>query len=890
MALGRADIKRLSLSSEIFTNWMARKLGPMSLRVGTKYLGSSRANATARHLEFIFRTNDKAIVELTDVNMRVWVNDALITRLAVSSAVTNGNFDANIASWTDDDEVGGTSAWVTGGYLGLTGNGTAAAILTQQITVAAGDQNVEHALKIVIQRGPVIFRVGSTSGDDDYVTETTLDTGTHSLAFTPAGNFFIQFLNRLKRQVLVDSCNVEAAGVMTITSPFAEADLGLIRYRQSGDIIFIASGKTTDTIGYQQRKIERRATRSWSMVTYYSDDGPFDFTNDTPITIAASALSGNVTLTASKKLFRSSQVGALFRLTSSGQTVTTQVTAQNVFTNAIRVTGVGSGRVFTVTIDKDSVGGPFACTFTMQRSLESDVGPWTDVQQWTADATGTYDDTLTNQIAWYRLGVKTGDFTAGGTHQVTLTYTVGSITGVTRITAYTNNTTVSAEVLTELGGTTATDNWAESEWSSRRGYPTAVDFHEGRLWFAGKNGVWGSGSDNFYSFNDDQEGDSTPINRTIGSGPVDNVNWILSLSRLVLGADGSEIVCKSSSLDEILTPSNFNPRATSTQGSYTVGAVKVDKRGVFVTRGGVQVYEVAIEEDDYEYGSGDLTALIPEIGKPGIIRIAVQRQPDTRIHFVRSDGKVAILLIDKIEKVLCWLLYETDGTVEDVVITPGATGDGEDAVYYSVKRTIDSVTKRYLEKWALQSNCVGGTLNHQADCYYQYSGVATTTITGLGHLEAKSVVVWANGKDLGTYTVTGGQITGLTESVTAAIVGLTYVAQWKSTKLAHASIYGAEYGSTLTQKKNIGHLGAILADTHYQGLKYGRDFNNLDNLPLMMKGTPIAADTIHSTYDEAMFVFDGEWNTDSRICLLAQAPRPCTVLAIVFPVESHARI
>jgi len=807
----------------------------------------------------------------------------LIPRPAVTSAVANGNFDANVTSWTDNDESGGTSAWVTGGYLGLTGNGTAAAIRTQEVTTV--ETGTEHALKIVIQLGPVIFRVGSTSGDDDYVTETTLDTGTHSLAFTPTGNFFVQFLNRLKRQVLVDSCNVEAAGVMTVTSPYAVADLGLIRYTQSADIIFLACSKTTDTIGYQQYKIERRATRSWSLVKYYADDGPFDFTNDGPITIAASALSGNITLTASKKLFRASQVGALFRLTSSGQTVTATVTAENTFTGAIRVTGTGSGRVFTVTIDKDSVGGPFACTFTLQRSLESDAGPWTNVQQWTADVTATYDDTLTNQIAWYRLGVKTGDFTAGGTHQVTLTYTVGSIDGVARITGYTSNTVVSAEVLTEFGGTAATDNWAESEWSARKGFPTSVSLHEGRLWFSGKGSVWGSGSDNFYQFDDEIEGDAAPINRSIGSGPVDNVNWILSLSRLVLGADGSEIVCKSSNDDNVLTAANFNPKSTSTQGSFTVGAIKVDKRGIYVTRGGVQVYEVAIEEDDYEYGSGDLTALIPEIGKPSIIRIAVQRQPDTRIHFVRSDGKVAILLIDKIEKVLCWFLFETDGTVEDVVILPGATGDGEDAVYYSINRTINSVTKRYLEKWALESNCVGATLNHQADSYLQYSGVATTTITGLGHLEAKSVVVWANGKDLGTYIVTGGQITGITESVTSAIIGLTYTAQWKSAKLSQTS----EDGTTMTHKKTIGHIGVILKDTHYQGLKYGRDFSHLDNLPLMKNGAAIAADTIHSSFDDEPFEFDGEWSTDHRICLQAQAPRPCTVLAITFPVEVHAK-
>ena len=443
----------------------------------------------------------------------------------------------------------------------------------------------------------------------------------------------------------------------------------------------------------------------------------------------------------------------------------------------------------------------------------------------------------------------------------------------------------SYQLIQDFGGTAATDNWAEGEWSSKKGFPSAVTFHEGRLWFFGKNGVFGSGSDNFYQFDDEIEGDSAPINRTIGSGPVDNVSWGLSLSRLVFGTDGSEIVGKSSNDDNILTPANFNPKATSTQGSYVVPAVKIDKRGVFVTRSGVQVYEVAIEEDDYEYGSGDLTALYPEIGKPGIVRIAVQRQPDTRVHFVRSDGKVALLVIDKLEKVLAWMLIETDGTIEDVVVLPADTGTGEDNVYYSVNRTINGSTVRYLEKWALEANCIGGTLNHQADSYYQYSGAATTTITGLTHLEAESVVVWANGKDLGSYTVSGGQITGLSESVTSAIVGLTYTAQWESAKLARSG----EAGTTMTHKKKVEHIGVVLANTHHKGLRYGKDFNSLDDLPQTKDGANVAADTVYSAYDEEPFTFGGSWDSDSRVCLQAQAPKPCTVLAITLPVETHAK-
>src|SRR5882672_4246086 len=280
LALARADIKRLAMAAETQTNWVTRVLGSMMLRPGWGYLGSSYADSKAFSLPFIFSVNDKATLEITNVRLRVWISDALVTRVAVATVVTNGTFDTNLTNWTNADEVGATSAWQTGGYMGLTGDGTAFAIRRQQLAVAAGDQNKEHALKIVINRGPVVLRVGSVSAGDEYINETTLGTGNHSLAFTPTGvSVWVEFKSRLERIVLVDECSIEAAGVMVVTAPWLEADITKIRSDQSGDILFIACD------GYQQYKIERRATRSWSVVIYQPEDGPFRTENITTTTL-----------------------------------------------------------------------------------------------------------------------------------------------------------------------------------------------------------------------------------------------------------------------------------------------------------------------------------------------------------------------------------------------------------------------------------------------------------------------------------------------------------------------------------------------------------------------------------------------------------------------------
>ena len=889
LGLARADIKRLAMAAETQTNWVSRVLGSMMIRPGLGYIGASASNAFARYIPFEFSASDKAQLELTASLLRVRVSDALITRGSVSSAVANGTFTSNLTSWTDNDESGGTSAWVTGGYMGLTGNGTAAAIRDQTVTVAAGDQGDEHALRIIIQRGPVILRVGSTAGGDEYITETELATGTHSLAFTPTGDFRIRFMSRLKRQVLVDSVAVEASGVMTLPTPWIEADLRKIRYDQSGDIIFCACA------GYTQRKIERRATRSWSVVQYLPTDGPFRTENVGPITIASNALSGNVTLTASAALFKSTMApstnnaGALLSITSDGQRVESlNVAAQNTFTSAIRVTGVDSSRVFSIIIVDLSATGS---TATLQRSLESDAGPWEDVTTYTTDQTITFDDGLDNQIAWYRLGIKTGGYVAG-TIDFTLDYALGSITGTVRITAYASATSVSAEVITDLGDTAATDIWAEGVWSDRRGWPSAVAFAEGRLCWAGKDQFLGSISDAFDGFDPEFEGDAGPIQRSIGPGPVDTIQWMLALGRLILGGEAAEISCRSSSLDEPLTPTNFNPKKASTQGSANVQAADVDDRGIFVDRSGSKVYELAFGNETLDYASTHLSALVPDIGLPQIVALGVQRRPDTRIHFVRSDGTAALLTYDKVEQVLCWSEVETDGTIEDVCVLGAAAGDEEDAVYYSVKRTINAATVRYLEKWALESQCRGATLCRLADSFVTYTGAATATITA-AHLAGENVVVWADGDDVGTsstgtqtYTLNGSGQATLAAAVTNYVVGLPYSASYKSSKLVELM---QTAGGSLTDTQLLKGLALILADVHAQGLKYGNTLteSEMNNLPLTKDGTNVDVDAVHTDYVTEKITMPGGWSVDARLCLLAKAPRPVTVLAALAELEHH---
>ena len=870
LALARVDQKRVAISADTMTNFIPRVLGPMSLRPGWKYLDNSKSNLQAKYIPFIFSSTDTALIECTPTVMRVFVNDALISRPAVTTAVTNGSFTANIVGWTDNSDAGGAIAW-DNGALKITGNGTAFGIADQQVTTV--ETGTEHALRISVTRGPVICRIGSTSGGDEYITETTLGTGWHSLSFTPTGDFHIRFQSSLKRLIYVDSCTVESSGDVELATPWTATELSLLRWDQSGDVLFVACE------GFQQRRIERRSTRSWSIVLYQPEDGPFRTENTGPITLTPTNISGNTTLTASKALFKSTNVGSLYRVDSTGQLVTKNATQLNDATDPVKISGITSDRIFTIQL----VGNTWAgSTVTLQRSLNDpdDGATWAAVvgKTWTSDTTETFDDGLDNQEVWYRVIVT--NYVGVDDIDMTLLVNSGTIPGVCRVTGYTSETVVSVEVIEDFGNTTATDVWSESVWSDRRGWPSSVAFHEGRLWWAGKDKIIGSISDAYDSFDPDFEGDAGPINRSIGSGPVDTINWALSLQRLLLGGDGAEHSVRSSSFDEPITPTDFMLRQASSQGSGSVPGVKVDQRGVYVDKSGNRVYELMFG-NDIDYDSNDLTIFVPEMGSPGLVRLAVARKPDTRLHLLRSDGTGMLGVYDKAEDVLAWVDIETDGQIEDVVILPGTE---EDIVYYSVRRVINGATVRCLERWAKETDCRGGTNNYLADSYYQYSGVSTTSITGLSHLIKEQVVVWADGADVGTnddytqiYTVSNAGTITLATAASNVIVGLPYTGQFKSAKLgSQNSILMA-----LNIHKNIKQLGLTLGWVHPKGLRFGPDFTNLDDMPEIEEGTAIDQDTIRETYTEHEVIFPGGWESDARLCLQAQAPRPVTVMAAV---------
>jgi hypothetical protein len=908
IGLARLDIERYSFSAALQRNFIPRVLGSMMLRPGLQFIDSMNEDLNlVRQMPFIFEEDDTALLEFgVGSYLRIRIDDVLLTRPSVASTIANPNFvDANDTSpptsWTIDDDAN-CDSFILNNALHLRGSGEGSARTYQTITVAGPDQSVEHGLQIAVDRGPVRLRVGSTVQGDDLISDTILADGVHELAITPLGDFTVELSHDGDFNAVVNSCNI-STGIVNLTTGWStEEQIRAVRWDQSGDRIYCAVD------GLSQKVIERRfGGRSWSIVEHTVSDGPFRTQNVSSVALAVNKISGDydvggggstgfATLTAtpsSTSLFKTEHQGgvfgpgAIFRVASAGQVVTNNIGASgtDVSTDPIRVVGKESARTFGVIIE-----GTFVAIATLQFAFDEN-GPWNDQgTTYNAPVSTNFDDGQDDQIIFYRLTAKDVDYTSGSM-TMTLNYTGGSIQGIARVFQTVSPTVARVAILKSFGSIDASKDWWEGEWSARRIYPNAIVLHEGRLGWGGNDRVWMSVSDDFESHDDNVEGDSGPISRTIGSGAIRVINWMISMARMMMGTsensaniaaqrmDGNNpLSARSTNFEEPLTPFNFNIKTTNS-------------RGVFVDRTRQRIYEIVYDIDIQDFKSVDLSIFAPDFNVVGITQIAVQMKPDVRIHCVRTDGTVGVLIYDRAENVMAWVDVELGGPgnweVEDVAVLPGVV---EDQVYYTVK-AFDGVDgeERYLLKWSLESEAIGGLNNYMSDAWFQYDGVPIDTLTGVDHLTGHTVTVWADGNYVGDATVsefgTPGEV-DLSQfdgsPFSNVIVGLQYQAQFKSTKLASLQ------GIGLLEYKRVNKLGFIAENLHHLGLKYGPSFDSdeLYDLPQVEKGQVIADGFIWDEYHEEDFPFGGEWEEDSRICLQAESPKPCTVLAAIAVFQS----
>lgn len=151
--------------------------------------------------------------------------------------------------------------------------------------------------------------------------------------------------------------------IYEIPSPYAEADLSGLNFRQSADLLYIFHPD------YQTRKLTRTGHTSWIMEEVVWFNGPYLDQNITTTTLTPSAATGTITITASAVTgindgqgFLSTDVGRLVRISNPVSGTNWGFAQISVVTNTTTVTAVVKRDFNTTSASADWILGAWSGT------------------------------------------------------------------------------------------------------------------------------------------------------------------------------------------------------------------------------------------------------------------------------------------------------------------------------------------------------------------------------------------------------------------------------------------------------------------------------------------------------------------------------------------------
>jgi len=274
-----------------------------------------------------------------------------------------------------------------------------------------------------------------------------------------------------------------------------------------------------------------------------------------------------------------------------------------------------------------------------------------------------------------------------------------SLQGYFQITAVSSDTIAFATVKAPLSVAGTSSTFAEGAWSSLRGYPARVQFHEGRLYWARTDaepqGVWGSHTFIYDQYALDDSVADEGINIKLSSNQSNEINWLASGNSLLAGTYGGAFVINGGA-ETGITPTNISAKQEISFGTEAVQPKRIGSFFYYVQRFSKKVRELFYLWENNAYKATDKTILSPEITGHGIIDFGYQEVPDTILYCVTSDGTIAALTREVDQEVQGWTLQTTDGLYESVAVIPSQSYK-HDEVWVVVKRVINGSTRRYIE-------------------------------------------------------------------------------------------------------------------------------------------------------------------------------------------------
>lgn len=407
-------------------------------------------------------------------------------------------------------------------------------------------------------------------------------------------------------------------------------------------------------------------------------------------------------------------------------------------------------------------------------------------------------------------------------------------------------------------------------------YPGAVSYFEQRRVFAGTTNkpqtIWmtrtGTEANISYSF---PSQDTDAISFRVAAREANTIRHLAPLGSLVALTGSAEWRISTADSD-VVTPSTVTVRPQSYIGANNAQPVIINSNMIYAAARGGHVRELAYNWQASGYVTGDLSLRAPHLFDGlDVSDIAYAKAPFPVVWMVSSAGKLLGLTYVPEQQVGAWHWHDTDGVFESVA----AVAEGvEDALYCVIRRTINGQSKRYVERL---SAMLFADLESAffVDSGLTYDGAPTTSITGLGHLEGKTVSILADGAVMPQQVVTAGAVT-LQQAASVVHVGLPITSDIKTLPLAF-EVQGYGQG----RQKNVNKVW--LRVNRSSGIFAGPDTDNLTEVKQRTTEPYGSPPSLKS--EEVSVVVSPSWSDSGQVVVRQSDPLPLTVVSMSMEVS-----
>lgn len=461
-------------------------------------------------------------------------------------------------------------------------------------------------------------------------------------------------------------------------------------------------------------------------------------------------------------------------------------------------------------------------------------------------------------------------FTAGSVGQ----YINAQPQGRAKIVRYNSGTSVDAITEFPFFNTSAiaSGQWDletgyEDVWSSSKGWPRSVTFHEGRLYFGGSKSrpstVWGSKVGLFFDFEATEGLDDDAVEATLDTNTFNAIVDLISGRDLQVFTTGGEFYVPQSGLDPI-TPTNFFVKTASRNGTKQgVRVQQLESGTLFIQRQGKSLNEFAYTDTQATYVTQKISLLAGHLLKNptnlALRRSVATDENDLLLITNGDDGTMAVFSLLRAQNVIAPSEFITvDGSFVDVSVDIST-------IYTVVKRNVNGANQYYVEVFE------DGLLTDSAK-----TGTGVATTVAMTHLATETVNIILDGSVQANQAVpAGGTVTLSRASVSSYELGLPIAVEARTMPVD----LKLQTGTRIGFKKRIVEVNALVYETQH----------------MKINGILIPFRAFGDILDEAVDEYTGTktlhgilgYTQEGKITISQDIPLKMTLLGLEYKVAVH---